>query len=408
MPQPSVLFINRVYPPGRGASGRVLRDLARAFAKEGWDVSVLTTGPRSGREVDGPVRIHRIKGPMRPRKALSYFWIWLKFLFKALFMPRCDLVVTMTDPPMLIVVGRVFARMKRARHVHWCQDLYPDLLPEIGVRVPGFMMRFLKKLSRRSMKSCEKVVTIGRCMARQLTHTGVEPVRVSVIPNWTDAEILDPARASAPGRVRVRRRVNGARAANDLFRDMAPRFRVLYAGTIGRAWPMETVLDAAEMLSGHTEIEFVFVGDGPGHEALAAERARRGLDNIKLLPFQPAGRLRRLMESGDAHLVTIPDGAAGMLVPCKFYAALAVGRPCIYVGPENTEVGRVIADYHAGSVVAQGDPAALAEAVFRYRMDGEAWFAAQEGAGKAGSVFVPDQSIRAWIKGAREALGRVA
>jgi NAD(P)-dependent dehydrogenase (short-subunit alcohol dehydrogenase family) len=48
MRSPSVLFMNRVYPPATGATGRVLRDLARAFAKAGWQVTVITCGPKSG------------------------------------------------------------------------------------------------------------------------------------------------------------------------------------------------------------------------------------------------------------------------------------------------------------------------------------------------------------------------
>jgi hypothetical protein len=47
---PSVLFLNRVYPPVRGATGRVLRDLARSFAADGWSVTVLTTGPERSKK----------------------------------------------------------------------------------------------------------------------------------------------------------------------------------------------------------------------------------------------------------------------------------------------------------------------------------------------------------------------
>lgn len=109
MTQPSVVFLNRVYPPGRGATGRVLRDLARGFVKDGWNVTVITTGTQKGVSYDGAVRVVRVKAPARPRQISGYLFVWLKLFFALLSQPRKDLVVTMTDPPLLVVAGRIAA-----------------------------------------------------------------------------------------------------------------------------------------------------------------------------------------------------------------------------------------------------------------------------------------------------------
>lgn len=404
--KPSVIFFNRVYPPSRGATGRVLRDLARAFAEDGWNVTVVTTGPRAVREYDGPIKLVRIKALVKAKNISAYGAVWLKLLWAGLNMPRHDLVVTMTDPPMLVVAGRMLAALKRSRHIHWCQDLYPDLLPALGFRLPESRMAFFKKLSRRSMKKCDKVVTIGRCMAKQLTHSGLEPRRVAVIPNWPDFELLSAENYEKLRQRALRRveEVEGARPFDQLLTDGAERkFRVLYSGNLGRAHPVDTVLGAAMLLDKvHPEIEFVFVGDGPQYEWLAQERSRRGLDNVRLLPYQPAIRLRELMESGDLHLITMKHESAGMLVPCKLYAALAVARPCIFVGPEDSETAKVIRDFDAGSVVPQGDAQRLAQEIRRYRLSSEDWFSAHEGASRAGQVFVPEESFNAWLQRARD------
>ncbi len=403
--KPSVLFLNRTYPPGQGATGRVLRDLAQGFAKDGWDVTVLTCGPKAGEQKDGAVKVKRIKaGPAKT--VFNYLMIWLRLLYVALKMPRHSLVVTMTDPPLLVVAGRFIARRKKSSHIHWCQDLYPDIMPVIGMKLPRFMMGWLRDVSRRAMKSCNRVIVIGRCMARHLAHTGLDMSKVTIIPNWPDREISSPIPVT----------VNIANVANDrgqgtqhngqpIYFDTEPKFRVLYAGNLGRAHPVATILEAASILqSQHPEIEFVFVGDGPVHERLALERAKRGLDNIRLLPTQPAERLRELMESGDVHLISMKPEAAGMLVPSKLYAALAAERPCILIGPEQSETARVIHDYHAGSVVPQGNPGALADTIRTYLTDGNVWFNAQQGAAQAGSQFQPDQSITSWLQNARESV----
>lgn len=418
--QPSVLFLNRVYPPVRGATGRVLRDLARSFARDGWDVTVVTTGPVEREEKDGPIHILRVPAVMKGKSVFGYVGIWIKLLRTGLKLPSHDLIITMTDPPMLVTAGQIIARTKKSRHMHWCQDLYPDLLPTLGINLPDPVLNILTKKSRKDMAACDKVVTIGRCMARNLTHSGLDPKRISVIPNWPDYELV-PGRGPRFSIKNRFRRANGnnkatpkeanaaavARPVDQLFRDGDhPKFRVLYSGNLGRAHPIGTVLDAAEILNReYPDIEFVFVGDGPGQDRLVQERDRRRLENIRFLPWQPASRLRELMESGDVHLISMTHDAAGMLVPSKLYSALAVGRPCIFLGPAQSEAARVINDFKAGKVVSQGDAEGLANAIINYRSSGDSWFAAHQGAGQAGRIFLPEESINAWLKRARDVVG---
>lgn len=229
MRKPSVVFFNRVYPPARGATGRILRDLARAFARDGWDVTVITTGPRSRTERDGAVRVIRLKATGQGKSLFFYGRVWLKMLLAGLSLPRRDLIVTMTDPPLFVVAGRLVAKAKKSAHINWCQDLYPDLLPAVGMRIPAPVMKFFKVSSRRAMKSCDKVVVVGRCMAKHLTHSGMDPRRVAVIPNWPDAELAGGATRRRLLRTKLAEQVSGARPYEKLFRDAEPKFRVLYS-----------------------------------------------------------------------------------------------------------------------------------------------------------------------------------
>lgn len=396
--KPSVLLINRVYPPARGASGRVLRDLAREMARAGWQVSVLTTGEKTFSEKDGGITVYRVRTGQNPKGFFGYARILARLYFAAMGQARHDLVVTLTDPPLLVTIGRRFAKKRHCAHMHWCHDLYPDLFPSIGVNMPGFLLKSLSRTARRSMNKSGKVIAVGRCMGKYLAHTGVETGRISVIPNWPDQEIVDVQRKTRSNDVRMKNDVPNARPAEQLIRDPSPRFRILYAGNIGRAHPMNTILEAAEVLSVHPEIEFAFVGDGPNHDRLASERARRGLQNVKLLPYQPASMLKDLMESGDLHLVSMRDDAAGLLVPCKFYSALAAARPTIYIGPDDTEIARIIKDYGCGAIVPQGDGNRLAQAILYFRNEPGAWFDAQQGAEAAAQEYRSVKSILSIMK----------
>jgi colanic acid biosynthesis glycosyl transferase WcaI len=402
-PHPRILFINRVYPPARGTSARVLRDLAHGFAEAGWDVTVLCAGQRSVQLRDGDVNVVRVHTTSR-KTAFGFFRVWVSLLIAALRLEKTDVVVTLTDPPLLVTAGRVIAQIKGAKHLHWCQDVYPDLAPLVGLNLPRRMMTYLSQVSRRSMTSCDKVVAVGRCMARHLVQTGVQSSRVTIIPNW-------PEGFSRP---LVTANVKATAPANDdsddmMLKDKTPKFRVLYSGTLSRVHPISTILEAASLLqSQHTDVEFLFMGEGPAHERIAVEKARLGLENVKLLPPQPDDVLPEFLANADVHLISLKDEAAGMIVPARVYAAFAAGRPSILIGPAQSEAAQVIEEFKAGTIVPQGRADLLARAIATYRTESDAWFQAHQGAQKAATIYRHDRAIQNWIARTKDILKNVA
>ncbi|MDH5723502.1 MAG: glycosyltransferase family 4 protein [Alphaproteobacteria bacterium] len=401
MKRPNILFMNRIYPPTRGATGRVLRDLAVKMAREGWHVTIIASGPVAGQGREKNVRIIRVKGPEKPSNAFVYMWVWIKMLALALRLKRRHLIVTMTDPPLLIYVGRIVAWIKKSHHVHWCQDLYPDLFPVIGTKMPSFLMKFMKTLNLESMRSCDKIVVNGQCMGENLVHQGVGLEKLEFIPNWADTELNNP-----DFQQRDMKKIaehypvseDAARPHAEQIKHKSDKFRLLYAGNIGRAHSVNIILDAAEILSDKkVDAEIVFVGDGSRFDYVQEQRAKRHLHNIKLLPYQPPERLREIMESGDVHLVSMKDEACGLLVPSKFYSAIAVARPVIFIGPENSEVSEAIKEFEAGLLVSNDSAELLAEAILFYLSDGEAWFTAHKGAAEARKTYNPENSIDTWL-----------
>ena len=107
----------------RGATGRLARDLARSFARDGWQVTVITTGPKAAKERDGAVRVIRVKASEKPKGAFGYGVAWFKMFFAALSLPAAELTVTMTDPPLFGVAGGLLQKFKKTKHIHWVQDV---------------------------------------------------------------------------------------------------------------------------------------------------------------------------------------------------------------------------------------------------------------------------------------------
>lgn len=401
MQRPSILFINRVYPPSSGATGRLLRELARSLAREGWRVTVVTTGDRNIRQRDGSVRIVRTKINGQPRTIFEYSRVLMKLARLAVKQDPHHIVVSMTDPPLAILAGRYAAKRLKARHIHWCQDMYPHLLPALGKAVPEFLMARAKQMVRKALASCDRIIVIGRCMAKTLSSEGGNPAQMTFIPNWPNFELVAadwPEAKFITEDELIEKSDVTIRPHHQQVKGQRP-FRVLYAGSIGMAHPLESILNLAQKAQqAALPVEFVFVGEGAGHEALARKRAQLGLNNIRQLPFQPAARLKQVMESGDVHLISMEEAAAGLLVPSKFYSALAVARPCLFIGPQACEVSKVIDEFGAGFHCRQGEDEALFAALKRYVEDAQCWISAQEGAQKAGRIFVPRESIKAWIE----------
>lgn len=295
---PSVLFINRVYPPDGAATGQILADLAVTLTTLGWKVTVITSRTVAGaeaKEFRQGVEVIRLKSLPFTRsshwqRALSYLSFYPVVLWRALRLPRTAVVVTMTDPPLLLVLGVFLKWFKRNRLVHWAQDLYPEVAQTLGVvRPEGIFGRLLKKLSTWGLRHHDSIVCIGRCMRERLLARGIDERLIAMIPNWTDTEQVHPLEADK----------------NPFCSDNAlPQFPlVMYSGNLGLAHPFDAMLAAAKILSAKMpEAQIVFVGEGPNLPYVQSKAQQEQLTNVRFLPFQPREKLVESLSAATIHL----------------------------------------------------------------------------------------------------------
>jgi glycosyltransferase involved in cell wall biosynthesis len=383
---PSILFVNRVFPPDRGATGRCLRDLATRMAAAGWRVTVVADGAESRTDAPGGFALHRTGGSVpegeRP-DARAYLESLCRLTGLALRLPRHDVVVTMTDPPMLALAGPMLAARHGAASLHWCQDLYPDLLPVLGVRMPSMLRRLAGQGMARALRRHDGVIAIGRCMRDRIAAMGVTGERLCLLPNWAD-----PAIRPLP------REGNGFRSSLGV-EEGESRFLVAYSGTLGLAHPMDGVLEAAARLQDSDPgVLFVLTGEGRGFAAVEAEARRRGLRNLRRLPWQPADRLAESLSAADLHLVTMHPAAEGMLVPSKLAGVQAAGRPCLFLGPRGSEAAARVAG--CGLVIDPFDGAAIADAVRSYAADSMRCAAEGAHAASQSAIWTADRAATAF------------
>ena len=370
----SILFLNRVYPPSSGATGQLLADLGARLVGQGWKVTVVTgqsDNTESISECQGGVRVERVRGlPFTRRahwkRALSYLFLYPALLWRALRLPTHDVIVTMTDPPLQCMLGPVLKKIKGGRLIHWAQDIYPELAEELGVlNRGGWLARALRKTSTWALRRHEHIIAVGQCMKEKLIERGLDPDAISVIPNWGHA----PAPADDFQNGLAFRRQHGLKNS----------FVVMYSGNLGLAHPMEAIFAAAKKVNGEfPEIVFVMIGDGPKMSLLKSRVEKAGLGNVRFLPPRQRGQLAECLAAADVHLACMHTHLLGLVVPSKVYGVLATGRPCLFLGPEQSEVARLIRRHRCGAVLDPDDNKGLADQLVHWFANREQWQAALE------------------------------
>jgi len=264
---------------------------------------------------------------------------------------RWDLVVVTTNPPLCAwVMGLVSGMLKRP-YLLIQYDVYPDVLSRMGgLRSESLLYRFLRRLSARSMRKADAVVTIAEDMAAHLrAHGRADAFPLHVIPNWADTSVYRPLPKQAN------------RFAED--HDLKGKFVVMYSGAFGATHDMDSMLRAAQALADLPDVVLLLVGKGTRLREIEAEVQRSGADNVKLLPWQPLEEVPRSLAAADCHIVTLDAPYAGISFPSKFYTSISVGAAILAIAPEETTLSETVRKAGIGFVVPPGNPEKLADAI---------------------------------------------
>jgi len=340
----------------------------------GHDVTVVTTFPNHptgvippgyrGRlrliENDHGVRIVRTflyaaanKGVIQ--RGLCYISFALSSVFQGYGPAGRPDVVIATSPQFLVTLsGWVLSRLKGTPLVTEIRDLWPDSIVAVGAfPATSPLVRGLGVLERFIYRQSDLVISVTRSFVPLLRDRGAR--RVVFISNGAD-----PAAFASPAdRTAVRARFG-----------LGERFVASFVGTLGMAHGLDTVLDAAEILRGRSDVLFWLVGEGARRAELQAEARRRGLDNVRFEGQVPRGDIPDVLAASDTALVLLrPDPLFETVLPSKMFEAMAAACPVI-LGVRGES--RALLEESGGGVgIEPGNGAALARAVLELLADPE-------------------------------------
>ena len=260
-----------------------------------------------------------------------------------------DIVIAMTDPPLLSIIAMAPAHRNGARLINWLQDIYPETAAVLGVPfMRGPVAASLAALRNRSLRQAEATVVVGDLMAQRIASLGAPATHIHVIANWCNDEEIRPI---GPDENPLRREW-----------DLADKFVLGYSGNLGRAHEYDTLLAAAERLRDDARFIFLMIGGGKRFEELAAAVKQRRLDSsFRFMPYQEQPMLPYSLSVPDAHWLSLNPNLEGLIVPSKFYGIAAAGKPIIFIGDKDGEVARLVRQHGCGLVIAPGDAATLVD-----------------------------------------------
>jgi lipopolysaccharide/colanic/teichoic acid biosynthesis glycosyltransferase/glycosyltransferase involved in cell wall biosynthesis len=255
-------------------------------------------------------------------------------------------VMYVYHPPITVgFAAAVIGFLRRAPFVYDIQDLWPDTVAASGMMSNPAALGVLGSLCKFVYRRASHITVLSPGFKETLGRREVKSTKMDVIYNWCNETALKSTDLPVAGLGR------------------ADRFSILFAGTMGHAQGLDSILFAAQICrTSVPAAEFLFMGDGVDRPRLERMAEDMQLDNVKFLPRQPMHAMGAVLASADALLVHLKDDPLFRItVPSKTQAYLAAGKP-ILMGVRG-DAADLVKRSRSGVLCEPGNPESIAQAV---------------------------------------------
>lgn len=368
-PVSRIIYLTQLYEPEPTFKGQ---EFVGGLKEHRFDVEVVTGFPNypggnvySGyriralqRDKIGETEVTRLAMyPSHDRSALRRIATYFSFMLTAFFYltlraPKSDLIFA-SYPSLTSGLAAVAAKVfRRTPVVLDIQDMWPDSLGSSGMMRNRAVLWLANAACNLLYRRCDHIVVLSPGFKALLVTRGVPAEKITVVYNWAEETPQTEMEGLPEG-----------------F-DPSDRFRVLFAGNMGPAQKLDTVLEAAAVLSDQQPgCIFYFMGAGIERDRLLSRVQEMGLPNVRFLPRVPLTQVNGFLAAADALLVHLTDDPLFRItIPSKTQAYLYAGRPILMGVAGNA--ADLVRQANAGYVFPPGDATALVDAVHRMINDG--------------------------------------
>ena len=298
------------------------------------------------------VRIIRAKIPAALHH--SYFARVLAFIsfmvtstLASLRVMDIDLVMA-TTPPIFQALSTWFvAAVRRKPFLLEVRDLWPEFGISMGVLKNPVVIWFSRRLEHFLYRMADSILANSPAYVDYLLSRSVPAQKITYIPYGTDIDMFRPD--IDPGDWRQRW-------------GLQDKFIALYAGALGQANDIFTIVRAAQHLQSNRDIHIVLVGDGKMRKPLEVEVERIGLANVHFAGVVPKRDMPSIIRSADVCLAILQDiPMFRTTFPNKVFDYMASGKATVLV--IDGVIRQLIEESGGGVYVPPGDDRALADAL---------------------------------------------
>jgi glycosyltransferase involved in cell wall biosynthesis len=261
---------------------------------------------------------------------------------------RYDVVFVYAPSPLLQAIPAILlARLKGVPLVLWVQDLWPEALLETGFVRNKFVLRAVGCLVRFIYRQANTILIQSEGFRTSVIAHGADATKVRYFPNLARALNMEQP---------------PARTTSSWLMHMENHFSILFAGNIGRAQSLETIVEAADRLRNVERLRFFLVGTGSDIDRIRLMVRDKGLQNVILTGRIEPEEMPHIYNRADALVLTLKSGdGLGATIPSKLQTYFAAGKPII--ASIDGEAARLVEASGAGVSCSAEDPAALAQAI---------------------------------------------
>ncbi len=348
----SITILTQYFQPSTGATAQLITDLSYALARQGCHTNILTSTP-STQEHSSILSISRC-----PRSKAGAVNVFIKSLDGVIFLvwsllvlinrrrPQ-DVLLIVSNPPFIGVVGLVMRMLSRQDYIFVLQDLFPRSAQLAGILpARGPLSKVWSLLVQQVCKHSNTTIVLSHAMkARCLKEFNLSPDKVTVIHNWAVEKALPIPKSFNP-------------IACDW--NVTDTFTVQYSGNFGRLHEIITLLEAARILA-NERFHFLFVGDGSKKSQISAYINHYHLTNVTLHPYQDRSRLPYSLGACDVSAIGLIPGSEDTVAPSKFYGIISSAKPVLLLARHTTDIAKLITENQCGVVLDPGDPLGVAQ-----------------------------------------------
>ncbi|MCP9747553.1 glycosyltransferase family 4 protein [Lacihabitans sp. CS3-21] len=342
-------IVSELFYPDETATGFYMTNIAKHLAKDqivniicGSDIYEKGTKLIAADQYFSEnVKIHRIKAlSLDKNRILSrifrFMYLTITLAFQMMIkIKRNDRVLLVTNPAFIVPLASFLSKIKAFELSILVHDVFPEnLIPAQILKPRSTIYYVLNSLFTWAYKSSDRIIVLGRDMQELFQKKiGNENNKISVIENWSDIHTVFPIK------------VDSAIIYENV--DLKDKVIFQYAGNIGRLQGLSELLDIISEIS-NTELHFMFLGEGAFKDKLILKANALGLSNVSFCSSFNRSKQNLYLNACDVAIVAINEQMFGLGVPSKSYNIMAAGKPILYIGNKNGEIGLLIKENNIG------------------------------------------------------------